>query len=183
MTRDEMVALVRQLAQADGREEELDIVLDRLIDAVPNANIGDLIFHTSPELSVEEIVDDALRRERAPRGRRPGMLEKDLMVLHYKPHIPKTLDDLMSQLSFMLLKAPTYEDPEFPGRNLETAFLQLNEGLKNVRAELGEARYEALMALSEKARAHFEADPGDNNGQTRAGRQLILEMEAMLGKA
>jgi hypothetical protein len=104
------------------------------------------------------------------------------MVRHYKPYIPQTMDALLSQLSFMLLCSPTFEDVEFPGRNVETAFLQLNEGLKNVRAELGEQRFIALMSLSDEMRAHFEADPDDNNGRTRAGRQLVLEMEAILGK-
>jgi hypothetical protein len=104
------------------------------------------------------------------------------MVLRCQPYIPKTIDHLMSQLTFILMKSPTFEDPEFPGRNVETAFFQLNKGLENVRAELGEARFRKLRALSDRVRAHFEADPEDANGQTRAGRQLVLEMEAILEK-
>ena len=63
MTREEMIALVRKLDQADGAEAELDGILEALIMAVPNGNISDLIFHADPELSIEEVVDEALRRE------------------------------------------------------------------------------------------------------------------------
>jgi hypothetical protein len=102
------------------------------------------------------------------------------MLRRYKPHIPQTIDDVVSQLGFMLLKSPTFVDPFFPGRNVETAFLQLNGGLRNVRKELGEERFHTLMALSDKVRAHFEADPQDNNGESMAGRQLIQEMQEIL---
>ena len=86
----------------------------------------------------------------------------------------------MSQLGFMFVKSPTFVDPVFPGRSVETAFLQLNEGLRNVRKELGEERFHALVALSDEVRAHFEADPQDSNGEAWAGRRLLQEMQEML---
>ena len=98
----------------------------------------------------------------------------------YKPYIPKNIHELMSQLTYMLIKSPTFESSEFPGRSIETAFLQLNEGLKMVRAELGEDRFQALMTLSDRMRGHFEADPTNSNGQAKAGRQLVFEMEGIL---
>jgi len=102
------------------------------------------------------------------------------MIRRYKPYIPKTLDEVMDQLGFMMMKSPTFEDPVFPGRSIETAFLQLNEGLGAIRKELGEERFRVLAALSDRVRAHFESDPKDENGGAREGRRLIREMEQIL---
>ena len=33
------------------------------------------------------------------------------------------------------------------------------------------------MQMSDKVRAHFEADPEDKTGETRSGRDIIYEME------
>lgn len=102
------------------------------------------------------------------------------MIRAYIPHIPKTRSQVLDQLSFMLLKSPTFEDPTFPGRSVETAFLQLNEGLNAIRKKIGEERFETLAALSARTRAHFESDPEDNNGGTREGRKLVNEMIEIL---
>jgi hypothetical protein len=39
-----------------------------------------------------------------------------LMVRQYKPSIPETIGELYILLGFMMIKAPTFEDPIFPGR-------------------------------------------------------------------
>lgn len=65
MTRDELVALATRLDTADGTEEELDDIMDRLEDALPHGDIITLLYHTRPELTAEEAIDEALRREAA----------------------------------------------------------------------------------------------------------------------
>ena len=88
----------------------------------------------------------------------------------------------MDFLWFMMLKSPTFEDTSgcFPGRNVETTFFSLNEALKRLRRRLGERRFEELMSLSDRMRAHFEADPEDQTEDTLEGRKLIHEMEDLL---
>jgi hypothetical protein len=82
----------------------------------------------------------------------------------------------------MMLGAPSFKDKTgyFPGRNADTEFLALNEGLLAVRKKLGEEKYAALSALSDKMRALFKADPDDKTGETQAGREIIHEMEDIL---
>ena len=88
----------------------------------------------------------------------------------------------MDLLGWMMLKSPKFEDDSgsFPGQNIETEFFALNEGLKAIRKKVGEDRYNALVALSDRMRAHFEADPEDKTEDGIAGRQLIVEMEDLL---
>jgi hypothetical protein len=45
---------------------------------------------------------------------------------------------------------------------------------------VGEENYQALVALSDKMRAHFEADPEDKTDDGTKGRNCIVEMEAIL---
>jgi hypothetical protein len=98
----------------------------------------------------------------------------------HRPYIPRTIGEVWDQLGFIFLKSPTFEDPAFPGQNIDTVFWQLNEGLAAVRHKLGSERYHLLLDLSARARAHFAADPEDSNGQARAGRELVREMEAIV---
>ncbi len=98
----------------------------------------------------------------------------------YKPYIAKDPGEVMDQLGFMVLKAPTFTDDFFIDRNVETVFLALNGGLNNIREGLGEERYAALTSLSDQVRAHFEADPTNSNGRTREGRKLLFEMRLIL---
>ena len=102
--------------------------------------------------------------------------------MQYKPHIPQNIGELLDQVGSMMLGAPNFEDRTgyFPQMNIETEFFALNEGLKAVRKKLGEERYAALSALSDKMRALFEADPEDKTGDTQAGREIIHEMEDIL---
>jgi hypothetical protein len=65
-------------------------------------------------------------------------------------------------------------------KNIDTEFHALNEGLKLVRKKIGEAKYQRLAELSDRLRAHFEADPENKTQDTLAGRRLIHEMEDIL---
>jgi hypothetical protein len=102
----------------------------------------------------------------------------------YQPYIPRTISELKDQLAGMMLDAPTFKDRSgyFPQMGIETEFFALNEGLKNIRRKVGEKRYEALLALSHRMRAHFEADPENKSNDTIAGRELIHAMEDILAE-
>ena len=104
------------------------------------------------------------------------------MPRSYEPYIPQSIGELIDKLGWMMFHAPGFEDDTgyFPGRNLETTFFSLNEGFKAIRNRLGEERHAALLALSDRMRAHFEADPEDKTGEARAGRALIHDMENLL---
>lgn len=65
MTRSEMVIAVKRLFVADGSEEELHELRQRLKAAVPHAGISDLIYYSDEDLNEDQIVDEALRREQA----------------------------------------------------------------------------------------------------------------------
>ncbi|TXJ10933.1 MAG: hypothetical protein E6Q28_13405 [Afipia sp.] len=82
----------------------------------------------------------------------------------------------------MMLWAPTFKDTSgwFPEKNIETTFFALNEGLKNVEKKIGAEQFQALMELSNRMRAYFEADPDDQTDDTIKGRECILEMEKIL---
>ena len=101
-------------------------------------------------------------------------------MIRYKPYIPKTVGEVMDQLGMMMLKSPTFRDDFYVGKNVETVFSALNEGLENIRKKLGEEQFQALKTLSARMQAHFEADPEDSTGEASAGRQLIHEMEDIL---
>lgn len=102
--------------------------------------------------------------------------------MRYIPYIPQTISELRDLLADILFGAPTFKDRTgyFPQKNIETEFSALNEGLQAIRKKLGEERYAALRALSDKMRALFEADPEDKTGETQAGREIIHEMEDIL---
>ena len=100
----------------------------------------------------------------------------------YKAHVAQTIGELNEKLGWMMLNSPTFRDRTgyFPERSIHTAFQGLNESLANLRGKLGEARYSAMMAMSDRMREHFEADPEDRTADSLAGRQIIHEMELML---
>ncbi len=64
MNRLEMVNAVKRLNIADGTEAELDLILHHLVNAAPNSAISDLIYYPDAERTPEQIVDEALRREK-----------------------------------------------------------------------------------------------------------------------
>jgi hypothetical protein len=104
------------------------------------------------------------------------------MVQPYEPYIPKNISELRDLLGWMMLASPTFADKSgyFPGRSVETAFHALNESLRLMRSKLGEGRYLKLREMSDRMRAHFEADPEDKTEDGLKGRDLIVEMEELL---
>jgi hypothetical protein len=99
-----------------------------------------------------------------------------------KPYLPRDLGELLDYPAHMMLSSPKFKDKSgyFPRENFDTAFLGLNEGLPIIRKNLGEGRYAALKAMSNKMRVLFESDPDDKTGDTRAGHMLINKMEDIL---
>jgi hypothetical protein len=100
----------------------------------------------------------------------------------YKPHIPKDISEIRDQLAFMTIYSPLFVDTTgyFPSQNIDTVFFQLNEGLRLIRRKVGEERYLKLMEMSERMRAHFEADPENRTDDTLKGREIIYAMEDLL---
>jgi len=99
-------------------------------------------------------------------------------------YIPETVGEVMDKLASMMLGSPKFEDHSgyFPEQSLDTEFYALNEGLKLLRKKLGEERFQTLIALSDRMRAHFEADPEDKTDDAIKGREIILEMRELLRK-
>jgi hypothetical protein len=97
-----------------------------------------------------------------------------------KLYIPGTISEIMDYLGYMMLGSPTMTNPDFPFLNIDSTFYALNEGLARVSKKLGKERYAKLLQLSNRMRAHFEADPDDTNGEAHKGRRLINEMEDLL---
>ena len=97
-------------------------------------------------------------------------------------YIPKTKGEVRDLLGSMMLTAPTLVDQTgyFSDRSIESEFLALNEGLKLIRRQLGEESYLEMTELSGRMRAHFEADPKDETGETSEGRKCILAMLEIL---
>jgi hypothetical protein len=98
----------------------------------------------------------------------------------YRPYIPQNVSEIMDLLGSIMLSPPTMRDELFPERNVDTQFFALNKGLQQIRAKLGEERYAKAIELSNRMRAHFEADPHDTNGKAHIGYLLIHELEALL---
>lgn len=99
-----------------------------------------------------------------------------------KPYIPQGIGEIMDQLGSMMLSSPTFKDKTgySPEENIDTEFFALNEGLKTIRKKVGEENYQALVALSNKMRAYFEADQEDKTEDGLKGRDCIIEMEDIL---
>jgi len=100
----------------------------------------------------------------------------------YNPYIPESIGDLRDLIGSMMLDSPTFVDKSgfFAGKNIETAFYALGEGLRILRGKLGEERYRELVEMSNQMRAYFEADPEDQTGDAIKGRDLILDMLDLL---
>lgn len=64
MTRSEMIDAVKRVFDMEESEEEIDVLVSRLKSEVPHAKISDMIFWPDVERTPEQIVDEALRRQR-----------------------------------------------------------------------------------------------------------------------
>jgi hypothetical protein len=100
----------------------------------------------------------------------------------YKPCIPQGISEIRELLGWMMLRSPTFIDKTgyFPEQNIDHVFCELNEGLRLTRGRLGEEVYLKLREMSDRMRAHFEADPENKTDDTLKGRDIISEMEALL---
>ncbi len=60
-----------------------------------------------------------------------------------KPYIPEGLSEVIDFVGSMMLGSPTFIDKTgyFPERNIDSEFHALNEGLRLLRGELGDALY------------------------------------------
>lgn len=59
-TKEELVRLVERIQKAEGTEEEIDAMIDRLQESVPHPSVSDLIFYPEEEMTAEQIIDVAL---------------------------------------------------------------------------------------------------------------------------
>lgn len=64
MKRLEIVSRVERLLMAKGTENELAALLSEITQALPYGNMSDLIFYPDKERSAEEIVEEAVQRNR-----------------------------------------------------------------------------------------------------------------------
>jgi hypothetical protein len=71
MTREEMIEAMRRVIELDGTEEELDELMYQLKLAVPHARVTELI-QKRDDLNEEELVDEALQREKEKRYKPVG---------------------------------------------------------------------------------------------------------------
>jgi hypothetical protein len=101
------------------------------------------------------------------------------------PYIPETLSEIYDYLAGTLARAPTFVDDtgHFPERNIDTEFDVLVAAFGRVRQKIGEERHAKLIALVERAKALFLADPNDDNGKTLLGCKLIWEIEDIIQDA
>jgi hypothetical protein len=104
------------------------------------------------------------------------------MARPYPILIPENISEIRDKLGGMMILSPTFKDLTgyFPGRNIDNTFYELNEGLLLVRPKIGEDLYLKLREMSDRMRAHFEADPEDKTDDSLKGRAIILEMMDLL---
>lgn len=100
-------------------------------------------------------------------------------------YIPKTIGEISDHLSMMMISSPLFRDKTgyFPDLDLETVFVELEEGLRAIRAKIGEESYGQLSELSTRMRTHFEADPEDKTEDGIKGRECIVDMKDILRSA
>ena len=104
------------------------------------------------------------------------------MIPSRAPHTPRDIEEIIDLLGMMMLYSPTFIDQSgfFSGRNVETVFQALNEGLLLVHGECKGGIYNELRTMSDRMRTHFEADPGNETDDTLKGRRLITEITDLL---
>jgi hypothetical protein len=100
----------------------------------------------------------------------------------YESYVPKEETELCDMLGSMLLASPKFEaDPVyFPDLTIHTEFKGLDAGINLLRPQLGEEIYAKLIEMYSQAKHLFEADPDDTTGETKRGREIILDMLDMV---
>jgi hypothetical protein len=63
MTRDEILAVVKEIYLGPTQTELVTPLREKLREALPHSGINDLIFWNPVELTPEEVVEEAMRRE------------------------------------------------------------------------------------------------------------------------
>ena len=63
MEKDRILELVKSIYTGSTDNAVVDPILDKLEEALPHGNICDLIFQDMRNLTPEQVVDEALRRE------------------------------------------------------------------------------------------------------------------------
>ena len=63
MTRDDILSMVYKIYSGPAKNATITPLLDKLWKALPHSHISDLIFHNPVELTPEQVVDEAMRRE------------------------------------------------------------------------------------------------------------------------
>ncbi len=64
MTRSEMIDAARKVFAMDGTEDEINVLVYNLKLSAPHSKISDMIFYPDVERDAEQVVDEALRREK-----------------------------------------------------------------------------------------------------------------------
>jgi hypothetical protein len=100
----------------------------------------------------------------------------------YKQYICQTIGELNDELGWPMPHAPTFENKEdyFPDPNLKNTFEGFNESLGNLSSKLGEEQHAKMREMPDRMRALFESDPESKTGGSKAGHQIIHEMELIL---
>jgi len=104
------------------------------------------------------------------------------MFRPYKPYIPQDFSELCDLIGSMMINWPKFIDTTgyFPGRNIDTTFYELGEGLRIIRAEIGDELYFKLKRMAEQMRPHFDADPEKKTGKALKGQKILSEMQDLL---
>jgi hypothetical protein len=95
------------------------------------------------------------------------------------------MGEVRDYVGSMVLGAPRFihKSGFFPDHDIHTEFFAITEGFKTIRRRLGEDNYQRAVALLERAKALFEADPDDRTGDTAKGLECLFEIEDMLKAA
>jgi hypothetical protein len=83
--------------------------------------------------------------------------------------IPKTVGQLVDEISDTMLRAPWRQFPD--GYDLEGVFYSMARGVENLRKRLGVAKAEQVLDMLRQAKAHYEA------GDPRLGGALMEDTE------
>lgn len=63
MTRDEILYFVQEIYLGPKNNDIITSLLEELYETLPHSAISDLIYHNPQELTPEQVVDEAIRRD------------------------------------------------------------------------------------------------------------------------